>query len=243
MAGLFESLNSLTFRQRVIFAGATTALGAALLLGGMTAATPKQALLYAGLDQAGMAEVTEKLDGMNVPYTMQGDAIFIANDKRDKLRLKLAQEGLPRRGNAGYELLDNVSGFGTTSEMFNTAYWRAKEGELARTISALDGIAEARVHLAPKLNRTPFMKDDEDASASVMVRMKGEDALPTKNARAIRYLVALAVHKLSPARVSVVDGVMRVATTEGELSLPCVHVGNVGALLLVMRHYLGLSVR
>ena len=207
MAGLFDSLNSLSFRQRVMFAGAASVLGVALLMGGMTAAAPKQALLYSGLDQAGMSEIVEKLEGMNVPYTMKGDAVYIGADKRDRLRLQLAQEGVPHRGTAGYELLDNVSGFGTTSEMFNAAYWRAKEGELPRTITSLEDIQEARVHLAPKLNRTPFVKDDEDASASVMVRMKGEEKLPLKNARAIRYLVALAVHRLSPARVSVIDGV------------------------------------
>ena len=62
--------------------------------------------------------------------------------------MTLAAEGLPANSGTGYELLDSLSGFGTTSQMFDAAYWRAKEGELARTLLAMPQIRAARVHLA-----------------------------------------------------------------------------------------------
>ncbi len=62
-------------------------------------------------------------------------AIYVDAAQRDSLRMVLAGQGLPATGGAGYELLDSLSGFGTTSQMFDAAYWRAKEGELARTIA------------------------------------------------------------------------------------------------------------
>ncbi len=205
MAGLFQSISTLSFRQRVLFAGATTLLIMGLLFAMLTAQGTKHVLLYSGLDEATMAEIIEKLEAQGISYQHKGDAVYIDSARRDRIRLELAQQGLPKRGGAGYELLDNVSGFGTTSEMFQAAYWRAKEGELARTILAMEGVAEARVHLAPKMRNTPFVKDDQDASASVMVRMKDGDTMNVKNARAIRYLVALAVQKMLPSQVSVID--------------------------------------
>jgi flagellar M-ring protein FliF len=68
--------------------------------------------------------------------------------------MALAAEGLPAAGGAGYELLDNLSGFGTTSQMFDAAYWRAKEGELARTLLAMPEIKAARVHIASAPSRS-----------------------------------------------------------------------------------------
>ena len=67
---------------------------------------------------------------------MRGDSIYVDGSQRDGLRMTLAAEGLPANGGTGYELLDSLSGFGTTSQMFDAAYWRAKEGELARTVLA-----------------------------------------------------------------------------------------------------------
>ena len=84
---------------------------------------------------------------------------------RDKLRMDLAAQGLPAAGGAGYELLDGMSGFGTTSQMFDAAYWRAKEGELARTILALPNVRTARVHLAVPSGRG--YRREAQATASV----------------------------------------------------------------------------
>ena len=73
--------------------------------------------------------VIRALDQRGVVYEVVGDTIRVDATQRDSLRMVLAAEGLPATGVAGYELLDGLTGFGTTSQMFDAAYWRAKEGE------------------------------------------------------------------------------------------------------------------
>ena len=114
-------------------------------------------LLYAGLDPAAAGEVITALEQRGIAYSVQGDAIYVDGSKRDQSRMALAQEGLPKGGGAGYELLDDLNGFGTTAQMFDAAYWRAKEGELARTILVIPQVRAARVHLANQQSR-PFAR-------------------------------------------------------------------------------------
>ena len=99
------------------------------------ATAPSYAMLYSGLDAAASGEVIAELEAEGVPYQVDGGSILVDRSARDRIRMSLAGKGLPAGGPAGYEILDNLSGFGTTSQMFDAAYWRAKEGELARTIT------------------------------------------------------------------------------------------------------------
>lgn len=132
----------------MIVVGATALMFAAVLsLAGM-ASRPSMALLYAGLEGAQAGEVITALDAQGVTHEIRGDAIYVEAARRDELRMMLASEGVPSAGGAGYELLDGLSGFATTSQMFDAAYWRAKEGELARTIVSSSYIQAARVHIA-----------------------------------------------------------------------------------------------
>jgi flagellar M-ring protein FliF len=116
----------------------------------------------------------------------------------------LAAQGLPANSGVGYELLDGLSGFGTTSQMFDAAYWRAKEGEIGRTILANPLIRAARVHIAQAPSR-PF-QDEQKAKASVTVSTAA-GGLPTDQARALRHLVAAAVPGMVPEDVAVIDAV------------------------------------
>lgn len=193
----------LTTRQKAIAVLATLAMFAAVL--GLTriASSPRLALLYAGLDPAAAGEVVRALDQSGVSYEVRGSAIYADARQRDSLRLTLASEGLPANGPAGYELLDGLSGFGTTSQMFDAAYWRAKEGELARTILANPAYRAARVHIATPSTR-PFARDIAP-SAAVTVRAAGGGLTPGQ-ARALRYLVASSVAGLAAEHVSVIDG-------------------------------------
>jgi len=159
-------------------------------------------LLYAGLDGPSAAEITASLDSKGMSYEVRGDALYIDSSLKGRARMALAGEGLPSNGIAGYEILDSLSGFGTTSQMFDAAYWRAKEGELARTILASARIRMARVHIANAANR-PFQRD-VSPTASVTVTAK-TGALDTKQAEAIRYLVAASVSGLLPEQVTVID--------------------------------------
>nr|WP_072747423.1 flagellar basal-body MS-ring/collar protein FliF [Oceanicella actignis] len=166
------------------------------------ASQPAMALLYAGLEPGAAGEVVTALESRGVAYEVRGDAIYVPESERDRLRMSLAAEGRPSGGAAGYELLDDLSGFGTTSEMFDAAYWRAKEGELARTILALPGVRRARVHIANPA-RKPFERRVEP-TASVTVAMRS-GVLGKPQAQAIRHLVSSAVAGLQPEAVTVVD--------------------------------------
>ena len=119
--------------MRTIGRPAGFALAAVLGLARM-AAQPSMALLYAGLEPGPAGEVIEALEARGVQIQVEGGSILVPATERDALRMTLAAEGLPTNSTKGYELLDGLSGFGTTSQMFDAAYWRAKEGELARTI-------------------------------------------------------------------------------------------------------------
>jgi flagellar M-ring protein FliF len=166
--------------------------------------SPRMALLYGGLEPSVAGEVVRKLEEMKVAYEVQGDAILVAVDHRDRVRMTLAEAGVPRQGQAGYELLDQLGRFGTTTDMFNAAYWRAKEGELARTIDSLANVRQARVHLVP-LSREPFSRTAADPSASITVTTEDGAPLSRRQAQAIRHLVALGVKGLRPQQVSVID--------------------------------------
>ncbi|WP_233712929.1 flagellar basal-body MS-ring/collar protein FliF [Amaricoccus solimangrovi] len=202
-------------RGRIIAALSLLAIAAAIFGITRVAGRTETALLYSGLDPAAAGEVVAALEAGNVPYEVRGTAIYVAAETRDRLRLDLAARGLPANGEKGYEILDTLSGFGTTSQMFDAAYWRAKEGELARTITAGADVRAARVHLANPVNQ-PFARAAR-GGASVTVTM-ARGALDPGRARAIRYLVSSAVTGLSPDEVAVLDsdrGVVLAGKEEG----------------------------
>lgn len=181
---------------------ATLAVFAAVLGLARMASAPAMALLYAGLDGRQAGEVIAALDRQVAAYEIRGDAIFVDAAQRDALRMQLAGEGLPQNSGAGYELLDTLSGFGTTSQMFDAAYWRAKEGELARTLLSSPSVKQARVHIANPAPG-PFQRGQE-TTASVTLTTRG-GTLPEETAEAFRFLVASAIQGLSPADVVIID--------------------------------------
>ncbi|MGC9418061.1 MAG: flagellar basal-body MS-ring/collar protein FliF [Rhodovulum sp.] len=202
MPQLMAIWTGLTPRRRMIVVLATVAMFAAVLALSRVATSPRMALLYSGLDASAAGDVIRSLDQSGVAYEVNGPAIYVDARHRDSLRMTLASEGLPANGAAGYELLDGLSGFGTTSQMFDAAYWRAKEGELARTILANPQFRSARVHIATPSAR-PFARN-VTPSAAVTVGGAGA-ALAPAQAKALRYLVASSVAGLSPENVSVID--------------------------------------
>ncbi|MGR3661618.1 MAG: flagellar basal-body MS-ring/collar protein FliF [Paracoccaceae bacterium] len=174
-----------------------------MLLLSKLAATPTFSLLYSGLEPGASGEIVEALEQQSVAFEIRGSSIFVDSARRDELRMTLATSGLPTLDGKGYELLDNLSGFGTTAQMFDAAYWRAKEGELARTIVAGAQIKNARVHIA-NASAQPFRRN-AISTASVTATSTSGRLLPV-HAKALRYLVASAVAGLSPENVSIIDG-------------------------------------
>lgn len=203
MQQLQSMWNALETRRRMVVIAATLAMFAAVLGLARLATAPGMSLLYAGLEEAAAGEVIQALEARSVPYEVRGDAIFVASRQRDETRLMLAASGLPTNSHAGYELLESLSGFGTTSQMFDAAYWRAKEGELARTIVANPYIRSARVHIAQ--GSASAFRREIVPTASVTVTTTGA-ALTAAQARALRFLVASAVAGMTPEDVSIIDG-------------------------------------
>ena len=202
MEQLTQIWTSLDMRRRIMVIAATLVMFLAILGMSRIASTPTMALLYSELDEMAAGDVVNALDQRNLEYQVRGQSIYVEASQRDRLRMSLAAEGLPANNSKGYELLDSLNGFGTTSRMFDAAYWRAKEGELARTIAASPSIASARVHIA-RTPDGPFRRDQEP-SASVTLKPAGA-GISDNHARSLTFLVASSVAGLVPDRVTVMD--------------------------------------
>ncbi len=217
MQNLLSLWSAMDARRRLVVVGATVAMFAAILAMSRMAGAPSMSLLYAGLDSSAAGEVVAALEQQGVAYEVRGDAIHVESGLRDGLRMTLAAEGLPANSGMGYELLDGLSGFGTTSQMFDAAYWRAKEGELARTILANPHVRAARVHIAQAPSQ-PFQRD-VDPSASVTVTTAAGGLAPG-HANALRHLVAAAVTGMRPEDVAVIDTAAGLIAQEADAAAP-----------------------
>ncbi|WP_377192210.1 flagellar basal-body MS-ring/collar protein FliF [Ruegeria meonggei] len=193
---------SLDRRKQIIVAGAVVLVFFGVLGMSRLATAPSMTLLYAGLESGAAGDIVRALDQRGVTFEIRGGSIYVPGSQRDELRMTLASEGLPANGNRGYELLDSLSGFGTTSQMFDAAYWRAKEGELARTIVGSPHVSQARVHIANG-STNPFQRSVAP-TASVYLVASGAQ-FTSDQAKAIRFLVSSAVSGLAPENVAVID--------------------------------------
>jgi flagellar M-ring protein FliF len=169
-------------------------------------ATPSFALLYSELDLQDSSQIVTKLDALTVPYQLRGNGtqILVPSDQVDRLRLVMAETGLPRGGSVGYEIFDKSETLGTSSFVQNVNHLRALEGELARTIGSINGVQGARVHLVLP-QRELFARDKQSPTAAIVIKMRGSERLAKNRVSAIQHLVAAAVPGLHPGRVSIVD--------------------------------------
>lgn len=203
MPQLFSVWFALDGRKRLIAGISAVAMFAAIIGLSRLATSPTMALLYSGLDASSAGEVVKALEQQGVTFEIRNNAIMVESGRRDQLRMTLASDGLPANNGQGYELLDTLSGFGTTAKMFDAAYWRAKEGELARTIVSSPQFRSARVHIANAVS-VPFQRAI-NPSASVTVT-DSTGAVSAVHAKALKYLISSAVAGMTPADVSVIDG-------------------------------------
>lgn len=182
---------------------ASVALGLAIVL---WAQKPAYTILYGNLSQSETVEIARILEQDGVPYQIDSGsgALLVPAERLRELRLKLAAAGLPRSTGAGYEILDQKQGFGTSEFLESVRYQRALEGELARTIATLAPVEQARVHLAiPK--RSAFVRRREKPSASVLVHLYRGRTLDRGQVQAIVHLVSSSVPDMEAGRVTVVD--------------------------------------
>ena len=183
-------------------AGVAAALTAFFLYVAGVISEPSKTILYAGLEPREAAQVTAKLDAMNVKYDTKGEGtILVPSDQVTKLRMELASENLPAAG-VGYEIFDKSDAFGATAFTQNINRLRALEGELARSIQTISGIQSARIHLVVPEHEI-FARDAQPPSASVVLKTRGR--LDRGQVEAIQHLVAAAVANMDAQRVAIID--------------------------------------
>ena len=180
----------------------------------MWTSRPHMQLLYGGLDGTEMAEVVAAIEEQSIPYRIKGNgtSIYVSRDQVHQLRANLASNGLPNGGGVGFEIFDRGN-FGVSDFVQRTNYIRAVQGELARTVTQVKGVRQARVMVVVPENRLLVDEAQSKPTASVFVDT-GQTILSGEAVNSIRFLVANAVEGLQLNEVAVVDNHGNVLTEE-----------------------------
>jgi flagellar M-ring protein FliF len=178
-------------------------------------ATPPQKMLFSGLADADKAAAAEALTQANIDSNIDNatGTLTVAEDDYYKARMLLAAQNLPKATPGGYAILDQLP-MGVSRAVEGERLRQARETELARSIQEIEGVTEARVHLAVPEN-TVFVRDHAAPSASVIVRLAAGRSLPESQVRAIINLVASSVPGMKPDTVTIVDGAGTLLTKPG----------------------------
>ena len=205
MNGLISMVRGLGPLRLAAMAGVTLVLFGFFVVLVVRMGSPPMSLLYSGLDPSDSGQIVARLEKAGVPYRLEdgGASILVAGDQALRMRVTLAQEGMPSGGSIGYEIFDKSDALGTTSFVQNINHLRALEGELARTIRSIDGVHTARVHLVLP-QRDVFSRESRNPTAAIVVKKKA-GRLDSGQVQAIQHLVAASVPGLKPTHVSIVD--------------------------------------
>ena len=206
MSNLIDNLRSLGHRRLLVLAGTGIGIVLAVAAAAVMLSQPQMTPLYSGLEPAEAGRIIKAVEemGVRVSPAYDGTTIQVPQADAARVRMLLAEKGLPSRGGVGYELFDTDKPLGITSFMQRVNRLRAMEGELGRTIETLSGVEAARVHIVLP-DREEFSRSAPKPTASVVVRMRGRAALERQQALAIRHLVSAAIPNLKPSAVTVLD--------------------------------------
>ncbi|MBV2181205.1 MAG: flagellar M-ring protein FliF [Castellaniella sp.] len=199
------ALARLTALPRPVLLGIGAAVVALLVVASLWMREPDYKTLFSNVESRDGGAIVGILNQRNIPYKFadNGATILVPADQVYALRLQLAEQGLPRGGSVGFELLDKPQ-FGASQFTEQVTYQRALEGELARSVEALQPVKSARVHLAiPR--ESLFVRDREVPTASVLVTLFPSRSLSEAQVAAITWLVSSSVPKLNAENVSIVD--------------------------------------
>jgi flagellar M-ring protein FliF len=166
---------------------------------------PDYALLYGNLDLKDASLIVQELDSQNVKYKLRGGGkdIYVPLKRRDNMRLILAEKDMLPSTTTGYELFDKNK-LTLSNFQQNVDYQRALEGELSRTLMSLVEVEFARVHLVIP-EPSPFLEEHQQATASVVLKLKGATRLNPSKMAAVANLVATAVSGLDPGSITIMD--------------------------------------
>lgn len=191
--------------KMVIRGAAVAGVLALILILWMWNKEPDYKVLFANYTDKDGGAITAALDAAQIKYKLAegGQAILVPSDQVHNVRLRLAQQGLPKGGNVGFEVMENQK-LGVSQFLEQVNYQRALEGELARSIQSIGAVESARVHLAmPK--PSVFVRDAQKPTASVVLQLHANRMIDPAQVSAIVHLVASSVPELAPANVTVVD--------------------------------------
>jgi flagellar M-ring protein FliF len=202
---LRQVLGGLTWGQQLGLGGIAVGTIALLVATAYWSNQPDYELLFGDLSPEDANHVVQTLREESTPYELrdQGTSVYVPSSSVHELRLRMSAQGMVQNGQTGYELFDQGT-LGMTDFMQKLNSKRALEGELARTVSKIQQVESARVHLV-KPERTPFQSgEEEQASASVVLGLEGS-ALSQPQVQGITQLVSGAVEELGPGQVTVLD--------------------------------------
>jgi flagellar M-ring protein FliF len=190
---------------KVAAIGAAVLLVALVIWGAFVAFHEEYRVLFAELSAPDAGAIVERLKQDKVPYRIGGNgtAISVPAERVHEVRLRLMTSDLPLSGGVGFEIFDN-QGLGTTEHSQRVSFQRALQGELARTIGALDQVKQVRVHLVLP-ETTLFSRDRQQATAAVNLIMQPGATLSREQTVGMQRLVAAAVPGLEPGRVIISD--------------------------------------
>ncbi len=182
------------------------------------AGNPEFHPLYTNLDANDAGTILNRLKEQKIPYRLSanGSTLLIPQEKIYEIRMELASEGLPHGGSIGFELFDNTK-LGMTEFAQNVNYQRALQGELVRTINGFEEVDSCRVHIVMP-EKSLFLKDEEPASASVVLKLRHGKWLTQQQVQGIVHLVSSSVSRMGPDNVTVVDSNGRLLTGSADPS-------------------------
>jgi flagellar M-ring protein FliF len=199
------SVRRMELSQQVMLAGAFLAVVAAVFFVSRMGSGATMGILYSDLEPEAAAAIVDELESRGIEYELSdgGRVVWVPQDRVANTRLDLSSAGLPT-SSSGWSILDNQ---GITSSEFDqrVGFQRAMEGELASTISVIDGVASANVHLVIP-EQDLFVDDEINSSASVLLQMEGSQSLAPGQVQAVVNLVASSVEGLEASEVTVTDG-------------------------------------
>ena len=206
---MFENLQEI-WRRQTAQARAALVLGVVLIVAALiylsfSVLKRDYQVLFSGLDPQDAATIVAELDKMKVPYRLGPDetTILVESSQVHATRLKLMGKGVNLRGGVGFEIF-NTTDFGVTEFAQKINYQRALQGELARTIMALDAVKSARVHLVLP-DSGLFRRADQKPKAAVTLALRDNRSLQPEQVVGIQRLVAASVPQIDPTAVTVLD--------------------------------------
>lgn len=207
MSALSDSVKGLSKANTGLVLTVIMLVIAGFIVVALRSSTSNFSPLYTGLSLEDSSKIVAELEKTNTPYELlsNGSEILVPSDRVLRMRMSMAEQGLPSGGSVvGYEIFDKSESFGSSNAVFSINVLRALEGELSRTIGSLSDVDTARVHLVMPKHEL-FTREKDKPSASVTIKMRGGHALEHGEVIAITHLVSSAVPGLDVSKVTVVD--------------------------------------